>query len=59
MTGSAGILIFVAQLERGWKVSSGKWVVQLVVAAGITLVCVILLGPLGLIPAVLVIGMLP
>ena len=58
MTGSAGILIFV-KLERGWKVSSGKWVVQLIVAAGITLVCVVLLGPLGLIPAVLVIGMLP
>lgn len=58
MTGSAGILIFI-ELERGWKVSSGKWVVQLIVAAGITLVCVVLLGPLGLIPAVLVIGMLP
>lgn len=38
---------------------SGKWIVQLIVVAGITLLCVALLGPLGLIPAVLILGALP
>jgi len=58
VTGSAGYFDFL-ESERGWKVSGGRWVVQLIVVAGITLLCVALLGPLGLIPAVLILGALP